>query len=108
MSQLLFSAHSSVLDLMARTRLESTQCRADLSAYDIDKIMSDIKCQPGNEKVFIGQKRAKRALEFGLGIDLPGYNIFVMGEHASGWKLRPSEPISLHNNKGALFSGSEK
>ena len=84
MSQLLFSAHSSVLDLTARTRLESTQCRADLSAYDIDKIMSDIKCQPGNEKVFIGQKRAKRALEFGLGIDLPGYNIFVMGEHASG------------------------
>ena len=77
MSQLLFSAHSSVLDLMARTRLESSQCRADLSAFDIDKIMSDITCQPCNEKVFIGQKRAKRALEFGLGIDLQFWYQYV-------------------------------
>lgn len=33
---------------------------------------------------FIGQKRAQQALEFGLGIDAPGYNLYVMGEPALG------------------------
>lgn len=33
---------------------------------------------------FIGQERAREALEFGLGIDANGYNLYVMGEHATG------------------------
>ncbi|MCC2605639.1 Lon protease family protein [Planctobacterium marinum] len=33
---------------------------------------------------FIGQERAREALEFGLGIDAKGYNLYVMGEHATG------------------------
>ncbi|CAI8238199.1 MAG: Lon protease [Glaciecola sp. HTCC2999] len=84
MSQSLFSDHSFMLDLMARTRLESTQCCADLSAFDIKQLLCDTQTQRHDEHVFIGQKRAKRALEFGLGIDSPGYHLFVMGEHASG------------------------
>lgn len=33
---------------------------------------------------FIGQERAREALEFGLGIVASGYNLYVMGEHATG------------------------
>lgn len=33
---------------------------------------------------FIGQNRAKEALSFGLGIDAKGYNLYVMGEQATG------------------------
>ncbi|WP_342808104.1 ATP-binding protein [Alteromonas sp. M12] len=33
---------------------------------------------------FIGQQRAREALSFGLGIQAKGYNLYVMGEHATG------------------------
>ncbi|CAM5190370.1 hypothetical protein [Alishewanella longhuensis] len=28
---------------------------------------------------FIGQDRARTALEFAIGMDMPGYNLYVMG-----------------------------
>lgn len=34
--------------------------------------------------VFIGQERAKQALSFAIGMDMPGYNLYVMGESALG------------------------
>lgn len=33
---------------------------------------------------FIGQQRAQSALDFSLGMELPGYNVYVMGEAAHG------------------------
>lgn len=33
---------------------------------------------------FIGQDRARAALEFAIGMDMPGYNLYVMGEPALG------------------------
>ncbi|MCC2615805.1 AAA family ATPase [Aestuariibacter halophilus] len=33
---------------------------------------------------FVGQIRAREALSFGLGIEAKGYNLYVMGEHATG------------------------
>ncbi|MCH7554041.1 MAG: AAA family ATPase, partial [Chloroflexi bacterium] len=33
---------------------------------------------------FIGQDRAVSAIEFGLGVDQPGYNIFVTGMSGTG------------------------
>lgn len=36
------------------------------------------------DAVFIGQERAREALAFGLGIDAKGYNLYVMGEPATG------------------------
>ncbi|HEX5793075.1 MAG TPA: ATP-binding protein [Rheinheimera sp.] len=33
---------------------------------------------------FIGQERAKSALAFAIGMDMPGYNLYVMGEPALG------------------------
>lgn len=84
MANSLFSDHSAMLELMAITRLDAHQCHAQLSDFDIPALLSEQHANPTNEKIFIGQKRAKRALEFGLGIDAPGYNLFVMGELATG------------------------
>ena len=84
MTQSLFSAHSAMLDLMVRTRLESEQCHAQLGAFDIPELTAEYLALQHKNKIFIGQKRAKRALEFGLGIDALGYNLFVMGELATG------------------------
>ena len=36
------------------------------------------------QATFIGQDRAREALSFGLGIDATGYNLYVMGEPATG------------------------
>jgi len=36
------------------------------------------------ESDIIGQPRGARAIEFGIDIDSPGYNIFVLGEEGTG------------------------
>ncbi|MGK0372944.1 MAG: putative ATP-dependent protease, partial [Glaciecola sp.] len=41
----------------------------------------------------IGQERAKNALSFGLGVDAQGYNLYVMGEQATGRYTLVSEYI---------------
>ena len=41
-----------------------------------------------------GQERAKEALSFGLGIEAKGYNLYVMGEHATGRYTLVHEYIS--------------
>lgn len=38
----------------------------------------------GYSSTFIGQDRAKAALSFAIGMDMPGYNLYVMGEPALG------------------------
>jgi hypothetical protein len=37
-----------------------------------------------DDYTIIGQKRAQNAIDFALGMDLPGYNVYVMGEPALG------------------------
>ncbi|MBN7825127.1 Lon protease family protein [Bowmanella dokdonensis] len=45
---------------------------------------------------FIGQNRARDALNFGLGIDAKGYNLYVMGEAATGRYTLVHEHIARH------------
>lgn len=45
---------------------------------------SDANLDTMHRHLLIGQERAKNALAFGLGLNLPGYNLFVMGEQATG------------------------
>lgn len=47
---------------------------------------------------FIGQDRARTALDFGLGIDASGYNLYVMGEPATGRFTLVDEYITKHVN----------
>ncbi|WP_289030968.1 AAA family ATPase [uncultured Paraglaciecola sp.] len=43
-----------------------------------------LKDESALSSTFIGQDRAREALSFGLGIDARGYNLYVMGEQATG------------------------
>lgn len=47
-------------------------------------INSALKDEQALNATFIGQERAREALTFGLGIDAIGYNLYVMGEPATG------------------------
>ncbi|MBU3023028.1 Lon protease family protein [Aestuariibacter sp. A3R04] len=45
---------------------------------------------------FIGQERAREALSFGLGVNAKGYNIYVMGEAATGRFTLVKDHIERH------------
>ncbi|TMP31070.1 Lon protease family protein [Pseudoalteromonas rubra] len=45
---------------------------------------------------FIGQNRAQSALDFALGMELPGYNVFVMGEAATGRFTMVKDKLEAH------------
>jgi len=47
-------------------------------------INSALKDDEALNATFIGQERAREALTFGLGINTKGYNLYVMGEPATG------------------------
>ena len=71
-------SESSVLD---RCRLDPQQLRrrCDPAQFSFD-CTDDLQPAEG----FIGQERAIRAIEFGLAVDRPGYNIFVSGLTGTG------------------------
>jgi predicted ATP-dependent protease len=49
---------------------------------------------------FIGQERAREALSFGLGIHSNGYNLYVMGEQATGRYTLVHDYIAEHVRNG--------
>ncbi|MDT0594509.1 AAA family ATPase [Aestuariibacter sp. P117] len=51
--------------------------------------------------MLIGQDRAKNALRFGLGVDVAGYNLYVMGEQATGRHTLVNEYITAHTKSCA-------
>ena len=61
--------------------LEPVQLSARPSNRLIDAALKD---ESVLQSTFIGQARARDALQFGLGIDASGYNLYVMGEPATG------------------------
>jgi lon-related putative ATP-dependent protease len=69
------------MDLKKAFRLSHSALSPQIDPEKITKLMqADI-----DESVnFIGQERAQQALEFGLDMDMTGYNLFVMGEPATG------------------------
>lgn len=62
-------------------KLEAPQLTPKIDLHAIHESLANEPPEPIN---FIGQKRARSALEFGLGIQSQGYNIYVMGESALG------------------------
>ena len=61
--------------------LTAQQLTATPSRKFINQALKD---EQALTSTFIGQDRAKEALSFGLGIEAKGYNLYVMGEHATG------------------------
>ena len=59
--------------------IESLRRRCDPSQF-----AAAAACEVSTTAGFIGQERAVRAIEFGLALDRPGYNIFVTGLTGTG------------------------
>jgi predicted ATP-dependent protease len=78
--------------------LNLQQITAKPSRRLINQAMKDDKAL---NATFIGQERAKDALAFGLGIDARGYNLYVMGEQATGRFTLVQEYIAKHMSKAA-------
>jgi len=57
--------------------IESLKLSVDLNGIDLPEI-------PRLHSDILGQPRAQSALEFGIAMPNPGYNIFVMGENGLG------------------------
>ena len=55
-----------------------------LTAYFAADIFSPKDQEAQQPQVFLGHHRAKDALEFGLSMEAPGFNVFAMGEHGTG------------------------
>ncbi|MGR9073806.1 MAG: Lon protease family protein [Gammaproteobacteria bacterium] len=50
----------------------------------IDLDGAGLPAPPDNSEIILGQQRAQSALLFGVAMDTPGYNIYVMGEPGTG------------------------
>ena len=61
-------------------KLTPSQLSSTLSAA----LFSQKGCPSKITQSFVGHKRAKEALEFGLSMNSVGFNVFAMGEHGTG------------------------
>ena len=61
--------------------LKATQLTASFTA---DIFAQQHSSNKGSEQVFLGHHRAKEALDFGLSMAAPGFNVYAMGEHGTG------------------------
>lgn len=66
---------------LQKLSLQSTQLTANFPDEIFDK---DNNLLSDSEQAFLGHHRAKEALDFGLAMEAPGFNIYAMGEHGTG------------------------
>ncbi|MDX3773657.1 ATP-binding protein [Chromatiaceae bacterium AAb-1] len=94
-------------DSLQQLALSPQQLGPQLDSKLIKQALNTDSAHPA----FIGQERAKSALAFAIGMDMPGYNLYVMGEpalgrftlvqdilqHAASEKATPEEWCYLNN-----------
>lgn len=69
------------MELLKSYRLSANALRPQINTDTLEKLVGS---KIDHNINFIGQERAQQALEFGLEMDMKGYNLFVMGEPATG------------------------
>lgn len=75
-----------------------------LTSHSYQDLISEAYKSDVSNNLLIGQNRAKDALAFGLGLNMPGYNLFVMGEQASGRYTLVHEYLKQQNlSSGQMF-----
>ncbi|WP_416305022.1 Lon protease family protein [Neptunicella sp. SCSIO 80796] len=79
--------------MLEYNRLTPHQLSAKPSRRLINQALKDDNAL---SSTFIGQDRARTALDFGLGINASGYNLYVMGEPATGRFTLVHEYIAKH------------
>lgn len=72
--------------------------------------ISEALCRQGGAEVsadlrVIGHQRARDALEFGLSMDIPGFNIFAVGDTGTGRRTLISQSLAAHAS--TLPAGAE-
>jgi predicted ATP-dependent protease len=82
--------------MQSKYALHLQQLTAKPSRRSINHALKD---DAALEATFIGQDRARDALSFGLGIQAKGYNLYVMGEQATGRFTLVHEFIDKYVNK---------
>ncbi len=82
--------------MLTISALEPSQLSAKPSRRVINQALTDPEALTAS---FIGQSRARKALDFGLGIQAQGYNLYVMGEPATGRYTLVHEHIRRHVEK---------
>ena len=78
----------------------------ELNAKDLDysiplEIIQEFRKTKLNETV-IGQPRALKALQFGIGINAKGYNIFVIGDSGTGKRSTVRKVLTKYRNRRPL------
>lgn len=89
------SVAQQVEQVKAKTLLQ----QPDLSLRVSDAMLDLAYAENVQSNTLIGQQRAKNALEFGLGVNARGYNLYVMGEQATGRYTLVSEYIQSQTNE---------
>lgn len=69
-----------MIETHQKLRLDPEKLTAKLSI----ELLSQIENSENVEQIFIGHERAKEALNFGLAMESPGFNVYAMGEHGTG------------------------
>ena len=82
--------------MQSKYALDLQQLTAKPSRRLINQALKD---QQALNSTFIGQDRARDALSFGLGIEARGYNLYIMGEQATGRFTLVHEFIDKYVNK---------
>lgn len=93
----------SVDTVYQRCRLVTEQCKVQLTDAQIMQWASAAQTPENQVRVFIGQERAKDALAFGLGMPVKGYNLYVMGEQATGRATLVKDYIAKQPQINDLF-----
>ncbi|XQW85974.1 Lon protease family protein [Thalassotalea piscium] len=69
-----------MIETHKKLRLAPEKLTAKLS----EALFSQVTNAENVEQIFIGHERAKEALDFGLSMESPGFNVYAMGEHGTG------------------------
>lgn len=79
---------------IVKQKIQSLALKSSDLSTDISSTMLETAFNSDEQSsMLIGQDRAKNALSFGLGIEASGYNLYVMGEQATGRYTLVSEYI---------------
>ena len=66
-------------------------------SIDLQQISSCMAAPYPDDLSFIGQQRARSAIDFSLGMELQGYNLYVMGEAALGRFTLVKDKLTAHS-----------
>jgi len=108
--------HMTLKEIIAATRLSENTLSAKIPLNALIAEMnnnendSSVDVSAEFDHQLIGQERAKEAVAFGLGVSSSGYNMYVMGEQATGrfTLMMKYSLLFLHHMKTQGFNDAKR